>query len=207
MEQLLIFPFNGNGLEALDCIKQQYEFIGFIDDTKEKQGKTSFGNPVFTREIIKQKSGSKILAVPGSPASYKERSEIIKNLNIDVERFATVIHPSATVSPFAKMGYNVLIMAGVVITGNAVIGNHVCILPNSVVHHDVEIGDYSLIGSSVVIAGYSKIGQKCYIGSSSSIINNITIGNGTLVGMASNVIRSFPENSKVAGNPAKKLNE
>ena len=31
MKELLIFPYNGNGLEALDCIQGQYRFIGFID--------------------------------------------------------------------------------------------------------------------------------------------------------------------------------
>ena len=30
-KKLLIFPFNGNGLEALDCIDKNYEFIGFVD--------------------------------------------------------------------------------------------------------------------------------------------------------------------------------
>lgn len=30
---LLIFPYNGNGIEALDCIGSGYQFIGFVGNT------------------------------------------------------------------------------------------------------------------------------------------------------------------------------
>lgn len=205
MEQLFIFPFNGNGLEALDCIKDQFEFLGFVDDTIEKQGKHDFGFTVYGREILKQYPKAKILAVPGSPASYTVRDKIISELNEDASRFATLIHPAASVSPFAKIGYNTLIMAGVVITANAVIGNHVCILPNTVVHHDSSIGDYSLIGSNVTVAGNTSVGSYCYVGSGTSIINGISVGDRTLIGIGSNVIKAVPAKSKMVGNPAKQI--
>jgi len=205
MEKLLIFPFNGNGIEAIDCVRGQYDFIGFIDDTIEKQGKTTFGIEVFGREMLSRYKEAKVLVVPGSPASFHLRKKIIDDLKIPNERFATVISPFATISKMAIIGYNVLIMAGVVITSNAIIGNHICILPNTVIHHDSQIYDYTLIGSNVTIAGNSKIGVNCYIGSGTSIINNIEIGDNTLIGMGTNVIKSLPFNSRVVGNPARQL--
>lgn len=202
---LLIFPFNGNGLEALDCISEEFEFIGFVDDTPEKQGRHRAGFEVHDRSALKKFPDAKVLAVPGSPASYQIRNEIIAKLGIPEERFATVIHPAACISPLASIGKNVLIMAGVVVTSNAVIADHVCILPNTVLHHDVVIGEYTLIGSGVTIAGSTAIGSKCYIGSGSRFINNISIGDKTLVGLGSNVIRSFKTGSKLVGNPAKNI--
>ena len=205
MSKLLIFPYNGNGLEAIDCIGNNFELAGFIDDTKEKQGVATNGYRVFSRDICQKISEAKILAVPGSSSTFRERKKIIDSLNIAEGRFATVIHPSATVSPLAKIGFNVLIMAGVVITSNAVIGNHVCILPNTVIHHDVVICDYTLIGSNISVAGNTRVGENCYIGSGTSIINGIEIGSKTMIGMGTNVIQSFPENSKLVGNPARQL--
>ncbi len=203
MEKLFIFPFNGNGLEALSCIQNQFEFMGFIDDTVEKQGINEYGFEVFGREILNHFPDAKILSVPGSPISFKFRDKIIEGLEIHPENLATLIHPSASISPFAKIGHNVLIMAGVVITANSIIGNHVCILPNTVIHHDSNVGDYTLIGSNVTLAGNSEIGKYCYIGSGTSIINGIQIGDNTLVGLGSNVIKSVKSNSKIFGNPAK----
>jgi sugar O-acyltransferase (sialic acid O-acetyltransferase NeuD family) len=202
MKKLIIFPFNGNGIEAMDCIVDEYELIAFADDTAEKQGLSEFGIPVASREVILQYPEAYILAVPGSSASYKIRKQIIEALNIPISRFARVIHPSASVAKYASIGYNSLIMAGVVLTNTSRVGNHVCILPNSVIHHDSVIGDYSLVGSSVVVAGNSIISENCYIGSGTNIINNIHIGGQVLVGMGSNVIRSVASSLTVAGNPA-----
>lgn len=205
MQDLLIFPCNGNGIEALDCLGNEFNFIGFVDDTKEKQGISPKGYSVFDRTAFEKYPNAKILAVPGSPASFKIRKDIIDGLKLNEERFATVIHPKANVSKNASVGKNCLIYAGVVITANAKIGNHVCILPNTVIHHDTTIGDYTLIGASICIAGYTDVGNNCYIGSGSNVINNITIGKNVLIGMGSNVIKNVSEDSKIAGNPAKVL--
>ena len=123
---LLIFPYNGNGIEALDCLGGSYRFVGFVDDTPEKQGPSPHGHPVLSRAALIEFPDAHVLAVPGGPRSYQARRGVIGGLAIGEERFARVVHPSAKVSPLAVIGYNVLIMAGVVITSNAVIGNHVC---------------------------------------------------------------------------------
>ncbi len=204
-QPLLIFPYNGNGIEAVDCLGAQYRLVGFVDDTLEKQGKDAGGYPVFDRTALLEASETAVLAVPGSPTSYRSRRSIIEGLEVAAERFARVVHPSASVSPMAELGHNVLIMAGVVITSNAVIGNHVCVLPNTVIHHDTMIGDWTLIGSNVTIAGQVSIGENSYIGSGCSIMNGVRIGEGALLGLGSTVLRDVPAGAKVVGNPARQI--
>jgi sugar O-acyltransferase (sialic acid O-acetyltransferase NeuD family) len=204
-QPLLIFPYNGNGIEALDCLGAQYELVGFVDDTPEKQGQDRYGHGVFSRNALEQHANAHVLAVPGSAASYRSRREIIQRLGVSDRRFARVVHPTASVSSLAVIGYNVLIMAGVVITSNARIGNHVCILPNTVIHHDAVVGDWSLIGSNVTIAGNTMVGENCYVGSGSMLMNGLHIGDGALIGLGSNVIRNVAAGARVAGNPAREL--
>lgn len=204
-QPLLIFPCNGNAIEALDCLGSAHRLIGFIDDTPEKQGRDVHGFPVLGREALGRHPDARLLAVPGSPTSYRGRREVIEGLGVPPDRFARVIHPAASISPLASIGRNVLIMAGVVITSNAVIGDHVCILPNTVIHHDVVVGAWSLIGSNVSVAGGTEIGENCYIGSGSRIINGVRIGERVLVGLGSNVIRSVAADARVVGNPAREL--
>ena len=202
---LLIFPFNGNGLEALDCLGSAFRLLGFVDDAVEKHGVTAHGHTVFSRTALDRWPEAQVLAVPGSPTSFRSRRAVVEGLAIERGRFARVIHPTARVSPLATLGHNVLVMAGVVITSNAVIDDHVCVLPNTVVHHDVRIGAWSLVGANVTVAGNTLIGENCYIGSGSSIMNSLRIGDGTLVGLGSNVIRSTPAGSTIAGNPARPI--
>jgi sugar O-acyltransferase (sialic acid O-acetyltransferase NeuD family) len=202
---LLIFPCNGNAIEALDCLGDTYRIVGFVDDTPEKQGTVRFGHPVLPRSALTEHASAQVLAVPGSPTSYLRRRAVVEGLGVSYERFARVVHPTARISPLAKIGRNVMVMAGVVVTSNAVIGNHVCILPNTVIHHDVVIGDWTLIGSNVSIAGGVRIGSNCYVGSGSRIINDVEIGERALVGLGSNVIRPVEPEARVAGNPARAL--
>jgi sugar O-acyltransferase (sialic acid O-acetyltransferase NeuD family) len=158
---------------------------------------------VFDRSALARWPDARVLAVPGGPRSFRARRQIIDGLGIDPDRFATVVHPAAQVAPLARLGRDVLIMAGVVVTSNAVIGDHVCVLPNTVIHHDVNLGPWSLARSGVTIAGGTRIGANCYVGSGSSIMNDLEIGEGALVGLGSNVIRDVAPGRTIAGNPAR----
>jgi sugar O-acyltransferase (sialic acid O-acetyltransferase NeuD family) len=204
-EPLLIFPYNGNGIEAADGLSGRYRLVGFIDDTPRKQGRHARGDHVFTRQALRDFPDAAVLAVLGSPQSYLHRAEVIRGLDIEPRRFARVIHAGAHVSPSATLGFDVMIGAGVVIGSNAVIGNHVCLLPNTVVHHDAVIGDWTLVGSNVTVAGHAVIGENAYIGSGSSLMNGIRLGERALVGMGSVVLRDVAAGRRVAGNPHRDL--
>ncbi|MDB6000621.1 MAG: acetyltransferase, partial [Rhizobacter sp.] len=189
LRQLLIFPCNGTGLEAAGALPDTFHCIGFVDDDERKQNREVYGFAVFTRDALARWPQALVLAVPGSPLSFRTRRAAIEGLGLPPERFATVIDPTARVSAFARVGRNVLVMAGVVVCANAVIGDNVCVLPNSVIHHDSVIGDWSLVGSNVTIAGGVTVGENCYIGSGCSVMNGLRIGDGALLGLASCVIR------------------
>lgn len=203
---LLIFPFNGNGREALDCVTGRYFCIGFIDDTLEKRESQYCGIEVFARDALSRFPEAMVLAVPGGPSSYLKRESVIAGLDIPADRFATIIHPAASISKASKIGVNVLLMAGVVVTSNATISDHACILPNSVIHHDATIGRATLIGANVTVAGGAAVAERCYIGAGSNIKNGISIGAGSMIGLGSNVVKDIPPNVTAFGNPAKWFN-
>ena len=198
---LLIFPYNGNALEASDGIGQEYRLIGFVDDTPGKHGQDRHGRLVGSRALFDLYPEASVLAVHGSPTSYLQRGEITQGLGLDARLWACVVHPRASVSPRATLGRNVTIMAGVYIASDVVIGDHVCVLPNTVIHHDAQVGDWSLIGSNVTIAGHTKVGRNCYIGSGSSLMNGILVGDRALVGLATCVVRDVLPGRRLAGHP------
>jgi sugar O-acyltransferase (sialic acid O-acetyltransferase NeuD family) len=203
MSKLILFPCNGNALEAMDCLGVYWQVIGIVDDNQEKRAVSS--TKIFNRDFFSSEPQAKVLAVPGSPESFLKRRQIIEGLQLDESRFATIIHPSAQVSKFSTIGKNTLLMAGVVVAPNVRIGNNVVVLPNTVVHHDCVVEDYTLIGSNVTLAGSVHVGVNCYIGSGTSVMNNIRIGDKALIGLGSNVIRDVNPGTKNAGNPARQL--
>ena len=123
MEEILIFPFSGTAIEALDCFNEKQKCVGFISDNLEFQNTSYLGINIFSRKIFEELNKAKVLAVNGSPTSFLNRKEIIASLELNNERFCNIIHPGSTVGKNVKLGFNVLIMSGVVITANAEIGN------------------------------------------------------------------------------------
>lgn len=204
MPQLLLFPCNGNAVEALDALDAGWDVLGFVDDALAKQGTLCHGLTVHSRAAFARWPEAQVLAVPGSPQSYRARRAVIEGLGCGA-RWAQVIHPAARVSRHARLGRHVLLMAGVVVCAGAVVGEHVCILPNSVIHHDARIGDFSLVGSNVSVAGGARVGENCYLASGSSVIDGAEIGDFALVGLASTVLRGVAPNARVAGSPARVL--
>ena len=96
-------------------------------------------------------------------------------------KIPNIIHPSAYVSPYVKIGYGNILFNNVCVQNSTKLGNGVVITANSEVHHDCEIGDYSFIYSCSAIHNSVKIGKKVRIGSTVSVSTGSKVPDGTIV--------------------------
>lgn len=213
-KKIIILGTGGNCIDILDTINtinaskriKRYECVGFLDDNEQVWGKKYYGVPVLgSLDSAPKYSDHFFVNGIGSPSNFWKKRIIISKTNIPDERFETIIHPTASVSSMARLGYGTVIFQNVTITSNVKIGNHVIVLPNSVMSHDNVIGDYTCITGGVCISGGVSVGQSCYLGSNSAIIGNVHIGNYCLIGMGSVVLDSVEDNQVVVGNPARFL--
>ncbi len=75
----------------------------------------------------------------------------------------------------------------------------------------VHIGHNCMIGRGVAItacaeiSGSVTVGDESWIGPNSSLMQKISIGRCSIIGLGSVVRKSVPDNSVVAGNPAKQI--
>jgi sugar O-acyltransferase (sialic acid O-acetyltransferase NeuD family) len=213
-KKIIILGTGGNCIDILDTIQTinqakpelSYECSGFLDDNEQNWGKEYYGVPVLgPLNSANNYPDHFFVNGIGSQSNFWKKKTIISKTNIPTERFVTLIHPTASVSAMAHLGYGVVVFQNVTITSNVKMGNHIIILPNSVISHDDVIGDYTCITGGVCISGGVSIGQSCYLGTNSSIIGNIRIGNYCLVGMGSVVLEPVDDNQVVVGNPARFL--
>jgi sugar O-acyltransferase (sialic acid O-acetyltransferase NeuD family) len=213
IRQIVILGTGGNCIDILDTINDinaiqlKYECVGFLDDNPDHWGQRIAGLPILGPLPTAKDLPPSYFIVNGigSPQNFWKQESIIAKTKVGIERFETIIHPTAHVSKMANIGRGTVIFQNVTITSNVKIGDHVIILPNTVISHDDIIGDYSCIAGGVCISGLVTIGKSCYIGTNSSIKQNVSIGDFSLVGMNSAVLHDVPENNVVVGNPAKFL--
>ncbi|MDO5668209.1 MAG: serine acetyltransferase [Alcaligenaceae bacterium] len=82
-----------------------------------------------------------------------------------------------------------------------------------VMHSKAIIGDKVIIGQGVTIGrqldpvGIPVIGNNVYISAGARILGDISIGNNVIIGANAVVIKDVPDNSIVAGVPAKVIRE
>ena len=120
-------------------------------------------------------------------------------------RFASVVSPTASISPSAQLGTGCIIAPGTVITAGAILGDHVILNVGASVSHTSTIGAYTTISPGVRIAGDCSIGAGCFIGIGAIVSHGVSIASGSVVGAGAVVLDDIESAEVVVGNPARRL--
>jgi sugar O-acyltransferase (sialic acid O-acetyltransferase NeuD family) len=213
-KRIIILGTGGNCVDILDTINEindfkrnnPYECVGFLDDDDRKWGEELYGVRVLgPLQAARKYEDCFFVNGIGSTSNFWRKQQIISKAGIPLERFETIIHPTASVSRMSQLGWGTVILQNVTIASNVKIGNHVIVLPNSVVSHDDIVDDYTCVAGGVCISGNVEIGQSCYLGTNSAIVSDVKIGSYCLIGMGSVVLTDVPDNAVMVGNPARFL--
>ena len=182
-----------------------WDVVGFLDDVRPP-GTRHLGLEVLgpLHEAARFRDHAFVNTI-GSDKSFRQRPQVIASTGLGRERFATLIHPAASVSARVRIGRGVVINPGVVVGGAAVIGDHVTICPGCIVGHETTIGDYSTLAPGAVVSGLVCMEPVCYVGARAVVRQKLRIGTRALVGMGAVVVREVAPGMIVVGNPARPL--
>ena len=136
------------------------------------------------------------------PDLMRERTQLLYDLHIPLQKFANFIHPSVMLAKSAQMGYGNVLLANVVVNCNAKLGNFNTVNSGTLLGHDIVIGNNNYFAGQVCVGSGLKIGNENFIGLNTSVRNGITIGNNNIVGMASNITKDVLDDNVLYGNPA-----
>lgn len=216
MKPIIILGTGGNCIDILDTLNEinsgagseVYRTVGFLDDNEDTHGKIMFGVEVLgSLDSAQDHADCMFVNGIGSSSNFWLKREIIAKTRQAIEKFETIIHPTASVSKMSRLGRGVVVLQNVTIASNVEIGDHVIALPNSIISHDCSVGDYTCIAGGVCISGGVRVADSCYLGTNAALIGNITVGGTSLVGMGSVVLENVPENTVVIGSPARRLRQ
>ena len=117
-------------------------------------------------------------------------------------RFHTMVHPTAYVSPFARLDEGVFVGAKSVIGPGARLAEHVFVNRGVTVGHDTRIGAFSRLQPGCNLGGLSDIGRGVTVGIGATLRERLLIGDNVTIGAGAVVIGDVPAGTLALGVPA-----
>lgn len=201
---LVIVGAGGHALEVVWLAKTLGRTIrGILDDACAQEGVDGvplLGDIAACEDYVDCEF---VIAVGDSRA----RKRLVEKIEGRVSRaqFATLIHPSVTLSDSWSAGPGTVIAAGSIISAHVEIGAHCIVNLNSSLSHEVIVGDYCTIAPNVALAGRVHLEDLVEIGLGAGVKQGIVLGKGSMLGMGSFLLTDIPENNVYVGVPAKFL--
>ncbi len=118
-------------------------------------------------------------------------------------QIATVVHISATVSPFATVGAGAQLMAGAIVHPGATVGEDAIVNTGAVVEHDCLVGRGAHLAPRALLGGRVVVGERAQLGLGCVILPGLHVGDGAIVGAGAVVTKNVTEHTMVIGTPAR----
>ena len=207
-EKLIVFGAGGHAKVVIDIIEQQgiYAIAGLLDDDPRHQGKRFFAYPVLgTRAALPALLSAQLRHAIVTVGDNAARAAVAAYLEQQGWRFASAVHPRASIGRGVEIAPGSVVMAGCVVNPDTSLGAHVIVNTGATVDHDCRIGDAVHIAPGCHLCGGVSVGAGSLLGAGSTVTPGVSIGSKVIVGAGSTVIRDIADAAKVSGSPARSL--
>ncbi|MDR0519082.1 MAG: hypothetical protein LBG82_03400 [Clostridiales Family XIII bacterium] len=191
-----------------------YRIAGFIDDDETKWGSLvndievvggiewlrSRGASVGDSGDSSEGKPHAVIAI-ADPQTKRKVAEYLDGAVI----WETIIHPTAIVSPYAKIGEGGILQPYAAVSSQVSIGKHIILNGYSGIGHDAVLGDFVSVMSKCDITGNTTIGDGVYLATSVAIIPDTTVGDGAFLGAGSVIMKDVERGATMIGNPARRV--
>jgi acetyltransferase EpsM len=194
--------------EAAHSRPDLWDLQGFIEKKacprmEQQSGLSCLGTDEDSAYLERAATTSWFVLGVGGIGPSKIRRDLVRRYTAAGNRWASIIHSSAHVSPFVTIGKGAVVLSGVVVNCGAVLGEHCVINSGAVIEHDVRVGSFVQVSPGAVIGGGAVLEEDCYVGLGARVRDHVTVGCGATVGMGAAVVGTVPTGLTVMGVPAK----
>jgi sugar O-acyltransferase (sialic acid O-acetyltransferase NeuD family) len=179
------------------------ELLGFLTCHEDQHGTEVCGLPVLGSEswVIGRDDVAAVCCI-GDP---RARRRLVERLAGEGVSFATVVHPTASMSEYVEIGAGSIVGARAVLTSQVRVGRNAVIGAGAIVSHDCQLEDFATLAPGVLLAGSVRVEYGAELGVGAAVRPGRIVGRGALVGAGSAVVDAVEENTIVAGVPARLL--
>jgi UDP-perosamine 4-acetyltransferase len=203
--RVAIIGAGGHAKVVIEAIRAQGgEVLGLVDPTPNLPpvlGVPILGGDEVLSALRAQGIDATVVAI-GSNALRERLGRKARSLGFALPN---VVHPSALLSPSARLGAGIVVMARAVIGTDSVVEDLAIVNTAATIDHDNEIGLAAHVAPGCALAGTVRIGARALIGIGSALRPGIRVGADAIIGAGSAVVADVPNAAMVGGAPAKAL--
>jgi sugar O-acyltransferase (sialic acid O-acetyltransferase NeuD family) len=207
---LLLIGAGGFARETIELVRAinreapTWELAGLLDDDPELHGREMLGLPILGPcAAVEEYPEASVVACVASPQDPLRRLRLVARLGLPLERYATLVHPRATVAESASVGPGSVLHANTVLTADICLGWHVAAMPAVVLTHDDVVEDGVTFGAGARVASGVTIEAGAYIGAGALLRERLSVGAGAMIGMGAVVTKPVPRGEIWYGSPAR----
>jgi sugar O-acyltransferase (sialic acid O-acetyltransferase NeuD family) len=206
---LLLLGAGGLARETLVAVRARPDLlrpIGVLDDDPTRHGDDVDGVPVLGyTDRVHDFPDAAVVSCVASSARPDGRLRLVRRLGLLADRWATVVHPAASIAPGTTIGEGSIVLAGVVVTAPITIGSHLVAMPHVLLTHGDVLADGVTLAGRATLAGGVQLDEAAYVGQGAMIREYVRIGAHAVIGMGAVVLGDVPDGQTWAGVPARKL--
>jgi len=210
-KKCIILGAGGHARVLIDSLllNGEVEIAGILEPVVERWGQSLYDILILGGDdLLPEMAGRGVthfVVGVGSTASNLHRKKLFEIAASHHLEPLTIIHPSAVVSRFARVGRGAQLNAGCIVNAGALVGENVILNSGVIIEHDCIIGDHVHVATGAKLSGTVIVGELAHIGTGASLRQSIHIGERAVVGAGAVVVKDVDPDSTVVGNPARPL--
>lgn len=207
--QLLVYCAGGFGQEIMDLARRahatssRWSGLAFLDDGSPTP--ECYGAPVLRLDDAIARFGVRSMEAVIANGEPYVRMALRQKLEAAGVGLATLVDPSAVVSPSARLAPGAVVFPGCFVSSGAELGTNSVMIAGALLGHHAVVGEDCMIAGQVNVGGACRIGSRSYVGMGAQLREQTKVGAGSIVGMGSIVFADLPDEVVALGNPCRPM--
>lgn len=185
-----------------------YVVAGLYHYNDSRTGEIFHGYPILgSFDDLFSKASLQHMNFALSQGDNKIRAKVYYQILSKQGEVPTLIHPTAIVSKFAKLGQGVVVHINTVVHPDVSIGDNTVLSYNVSITHDTSLGAHCYFASNAMVGAYADIEDFVFMGIGAILVSGKVkkIGTHAYIGAGSTLTKDVDSYNVVAGSPARVL--